>query len=385
MYTIAERISEISRRVMAADEAWLDMHDIDVSVKARHFMLNYRQFGDSNTFNVLCRGTVLSRESGQLLSLPFERFFNVGQSHAAKVDFANSDLLEKLDGCMLCVFFENDQRVWHTRGMISADPRDMKLESKAFVGGETSCILQAAERYLDAMRGIPPSNDATYIFEMVDPSTRVITNYQPEQCGLYLTGIRWLSTFEESSESVLDLTSRWTGLWKRPRRWSATSLEAARLLMQDHPPDFEGYVVRDRLTGARVKLKSQSYLDRHHCIGKTSIKRLVRLWLAGERAELEAYFPELASEFDRIGAAWLRACDGLTYLVHCWQRQHLSRRDLAQAIVGKLPPLDCAAIFACVGSEDVPAAVQEFLNRLPDEKLMGILQLEDKLCGAIAA
>ena len=46
-----------------------------------------------------CRGLILNKETLEVISMSFYKFFNHGEGHAAKIDWNTASVLEKVDGC----------------------------------------------------------------------------------------------------------------------------------------------------------------------------------------------------------------------------------------------------------------------------------------------
>ncbi|WP_445240384.1 RNA ligase [Microcoleus vaginatus] len=53
-----------------------------------------------------CRGIILdSSQDWQIVSYPYDKFFNYGEIHAAAIDWRNAKVYEKLDGFSDCTVF----------------------------------------------------------------------------------------------------------------------------------------------------------------------------------------------------------------------------------------------------------------------------------------
>ena len=130
-------IREIIERLVTDDSEWFAQQAIWVGDTGRFRILNYEPDARSE-FNRLVRGMVVDKPedgwSGDHLDLvksfPFIRFFNHGEDDADDVDFGNSEMLEKLDGTMVGVFFPTGNPTephWHTRRMVSLGPNDKEV------------------------------------------------------------------------------------------------------------------------------------------------------------------------------------------------------------------------------------------------------------------
>ncbi|MDE1867846.1 MAG: 2'-5' RNA ligase, partial [Thaumarchaeota archaeon] len=68
-----------------------------------------------------CRGLILDSENNwNIVALPFKRFYNYAEGHAAKIDWSTARIQEKVDGSLCIVYFYDNK--WHvaTRGMPDA-------------------------------------------------------------------------------------------------------------------------------------------------------------------------------------------------------------------------------------------------------------------------
>jgi NEDD4-binding protein 2 len=302
----------IITKLMSGDMNWMDQHDIKVGDKGAYWILNYGMHG-KNEYNRLARGLVVQKPqrdfSGDVLQLiksfPFIRFFNQGEPQADSINLNNAEMLEKMDGTMVGVFFPsgdpNDPH-WHTRNMLSSHEPDLNLKVGGFGGGE-HYLMQVIGQYVKRLNFNKEDVYHTYVFEFIHEASAVLTKYKPDQWGLKLLAGRNLQTHKEEDESTLDEIAPRMGAG-RPQRWDAVADEAeiARMMNQlaSEIEDFEGVVFRDRDTGKRVKLKDAGYVSKHHMIGDTSYKRLIPIVLDGEEDEMLSYFPHIRDRVNKI-------------------------------------------------------------------------------------
>src|SRR5207344_2144611 len=55
-----------------------------------------------------CRGLILEKDTWNLISLAFRKFFNSEEGNAHKIDWLTACILEKLDGTLIQVYWD-----WH--------------------------------------------------------------------------------------------------------------------------------------------------------------------------------------------------------------------------------------------------------------------------------
>lgn len=329
--TEKDQIRTIIDRLIRRDEQWFSDQAIVVGKMANRWILNYAP-SPRTEFNRLVRGMVVQMPepgwTGDPLDLvksfPFIRFFNQGEEDADPVDLANAEMLEKLDGTMVGVFFptgETKYPLWHTRKQIF-DPDD----------AEQIRLMKFLEDYVGRLMFTDLDTPFTYIFEFLHHVTAVRTRYRNDQYGLYLIGARNVKTHRELSEKKLDHVAARI-CCHRPRRWDAlVDHDEIRTLMKEiseETPDFEGFVFRDRDTGARIKFKDPDYVSSSHLGGVLSYRSLIPKVFDGEETEIIAYIPAAKEIIEQIWQQYRK------YVSHCverityWKSQALDRKSLA--------------------------------------------------------
>ena len=103
-----EKLQTIINNALSNNEEWLKQYAIDVKRSGKFFILNYSHIGDKNEYNKLTRGLVISAD-GKIVSFPFVRFFNFGETHAEPVSLKDSQIIEKLDGTLVGLSFIRDE------------------------------------------------------------------------------------------------------------------------------------------------------------------------------------------------------------------------------------------------------------------------------------
>lgn len=202
----------------------------------------------------LCRGRVYEKSTGRLVSLPFDKFFNLNET----AGYMESDVMAKwgdkdtehelstkMDGSLIIVSrYRNELLV--TTG-------------KSF---DNEHIRRARE--LIRFKADDLQDGHTYLFELIHPETRIVVDYGEEK-ALYLLAIRnnatgaYLRGIEEQAGCLYA---------KRPdpRLWGSQGPQAALSEMaselERHGVNQEGYVLsifKPDGTGYFVKLKYREY------------------------------------------------------------------------------------------------------------------------------
>lgn len=360
---------------------WFLDNGIIVKDKGNYWVLNYVQYADKNPYNVLTRGLVVHK-SGRIASCPFFRFFNYGEPTAAAIDFANADILEKLDGSLVGVFFPEgvDSPFWHFRSLLSAHQKDREFAIKGFVFNEESPLLMEVYPYLKSIEFKEDLKEYSLMFEFISRANAVVTKYDPDQYGLYLIGARHLPTLSELTELELDELARTLGI-RRPKRWDASSYEEVIRMMEEFPKEkvYEGFVIRDRITGERNKIKNEDYLKRHRLLTKLNYKNLIPLYFDGERGEIEAYFPQSKEIFDKIETAYTNMVKEALKVLLFWQDKKVSRKEVALGIIGKESSYICSIVFKLLEhvKDGHESAIREFVRKMAVSTLIEAWNLQE--------
>jgi hypothetical protein len=302
----------IVNKLIQGDMSWMVDNDIKVGDKGSYWILNYG-VKNKNEFNRLTRGLVVKKPDGLfsgdplllIKSFPFIRFFNQGETHADEINLSNSEMLEKMDGTMVGVFFPTGDYTdphWHTRKMLSSHKPDLELTVGGFAGGNYK-LMEIIGQYVRLLNFNQEDVDYTYVFEFIHTASEVLTKYKEEQYGLYLLAARNLKTHREQSENTLDTIATRIKA-RRPGRWDfrADEKEISKIMRQiaSEVENFEGIVFRDKETGNRIKLKDPKYVEKHHLLDKLSFKRLIPLVFDGEEDEVVSYFPQAKKIVEEI-------------------------------------------------------------------------------------
>jgi RNA ligase len=186
-------------------------------------------------------------ESGQCISRPLHKFFNVGERPETQpnvLDFEHAVLFEKRDGSMLVPVIINDKVFWKSKKSFFSDVA-IKAQSTA-----TQNIIDLSVHLINA--GYTP------IFEFTHPEHQIVIDYG-NLPTFTLLAARSVETGEYLDYATLmDVTSAY-GVYLIPII-PGDSLELIADL--DTIKNFEGYVVRHP-DGTWTKAKSRWYLLNH--------------------------------------------------------------------------------------------------------------------------
>jgi hypothetical protein len=267
---------------------------------------------------------------------------------------------EKLDGSLCTLYWYKGW--WHvsTSGTPDASGRvDGALDGTTFA--------DLFWRTFHAMRYQVPINiGRCYMFELTSPLNRVVVEHRKDT--LTLLGARQL--FGDQDEvCVDDSVEEWWG-FRAVRSFPLQTLDDLLATFATmNPLAQEGYVVVDDAFN-RIKVKHPGYVAIHHVRGEGgfSDRRMFRIALTGEGAEVESYYPEtgpkLADYRARIGAVKARIDLDWTALVPLAQAGD-RKAFAAEALKTTLPSAmfrfydkkaaNAAEIIAAMREDDVAA------------------------------
>lgn len=253
-----------------------------------------------------CRGIVLDESDGwNVVSRAFDKFFNHGEGHAARIDWSTARVQEKLDGS-LCVMYHYAGE-WHVA--TSGSPDASGQVRQAGVRGPMGYGLKTfADYFWETFRAhggeLPqPGNEhLCFAFELMGPDNRVVVVHN--EPWIRLLAIRDRETGEE-----LSIEECWGLVKVTPvRSFPLGSFdEIAASFEHISPVSQEGYVVVDD-KGRRVKVKHPGYVALHHAKDGMGAKAFVRIAQTGETPEVIAAFPEFAPMLKGMRERYAKLC-----------------------------------------------------------------------------
>jgi len=260
---------------------------IEIKEKGNYVLFYYGIKADfKNPLVQECRGLILLKDTWEVVSFPFTKFFNVNEHLAAKIDWNSARILEKIDGSLIKVWFHND---WHVSTMSMIDAHDASLSEpnasyKTFFDLFMEGFNKTGKTFDDL------NGDYTYCFELVSPFNRVVINYK--EIEIYHIFTRNNKTYQELEIDI--------GI-KKPKKFCFNTMEEVFEVLKNMPYSEEGFVIVDKFFN-RVKAKSHAYLAVHHLRlnGQINKKRILELILLNQHDEFLSYFPEYELNFVEV-------------------------------------------------------------------------------------
>lgn len=346
------------QKLLRTDPAGLaQIEALGIRVNAHPKYPNLKQFVynmiDSYEFKshpIVCesRGLLLDSDNNwAVVAHPFNRFFNLGETGSADIDWSTARFQEKLDGSLMVMYYWAG--AWH-------------VNTRKTPGGNTPVgdwgisFSDLFWRCWDQQYGKAGFDHLipgfTYCWELTSPLNRVVTHNQDER--ITLLAVRDANGQEQAVQ-------QYQNAFDVVRHFEFDSAEAAAQAAELlDPMKQEGFVVVDA-EFQRVKIKSSHYVAIHHTVTSLNTRAIVELIQKGEAEEVLAYFPEIQREYNRIAdhisheAAeidrWFEFLQPWAQkVIHNGDRaaESISRKPFSAAVVQNVPDRYHAAMFALV-------------------------------------
>jgi hypothetical protein len=287
-------------------QALVDEFKIIVQEYLDRVTLNYNQI-ESPRFHPICdecRGLILRKDTWEVLSRAFDRFYNVGEGESYKnIVISESVIYEKLDGS--CISLYHDGEKWN-----------VATRKMAYAEGQTTFGMTFAELFNQAKANlnignmmscneedgfIPLDKGFTFIFELTSPANRVVTPYSETKITLIgarnkITGIEFGNEELDDLAGVMEVS--------RPKVYNLTSLEDIIKAANELGSMEEGFVIAQETPDGilRAKCKNGKYLAIAHLRenGGMSPKNILHLVRNNDHHEYLSYFKEDKPYFDIV-------------------------------------------------------------------------------------
>lgn len=249
------------------------------------FYYNLLEKPDFNDLEVaLCRG--ITFRGDKIVCCPFFKFGNYGESYAPEIDWVSARVLEKLDGSLITLWYDNDE--WHVSTSKNIDAYNCDTQAGIYTFGQ----LFAGAAATASLKYENLNKDYTYMFELTSPYNKVVIPYSKTE--IWHIGTRDNKTLQELEVDI--------GVQK-PKAYKLSSLEECKAAAATFGNSKEGFVVVDKYYN-RIKVKSPDYITLHHMANNGTISKadIIKLILDGEDEEYLTYFPEKIDIFAKYRA-----------------------------------------------------------------------------------
>jgi RNA ligase len=328
-----------------------------------------------------CRGIIINRDTGEIISRPFEKFHNhTGMEDPADVlAYAPPVIWEKLDGFMATLY------TWQG------------VDYVASKGSFHSIHAKWATAWLRKKWGnkVPFKPEGwTLVFEGLHRDLRIVVDYKERQ-ELVLLAVINNETGEEYKPEELKAIAR-AMCFETPVKNNLTLEQARRCTMgtaQDGSE--EGFVLtwyQDGKPPFRLKMKFIEYLRLHRMVTGVSPKRIWEVLATNQSTELDEYLRQstpwfsafvqkwmkaLTIEYDRIhGEAHTRYQVARTMLkpqiAECLAQEHLDFSELRKAYALRFTTPEnkpyAGVMFAMLDGKDIKPVIWKMVKHLTSGK-----------------
>jgi len=233
---IKERDDYVTRGLLRCD----DLDDLRV-----YTYTNSCKHWDYITMN--SRGIIVNRKTGEIVSQPFPKFFNMGQRQETQEHnlpwHEGFRIFEKCDGWLGILYRHNGQYKIATRGSFKSTGALWATK-----------ILNECYR----LDGLP--DEVTLLFELISPLTKIVVDYGQRE-DLVLLGAYNRHTGEEYQWDQVQSWGEEFG-FLTANSWPKEYLGYCRGLLKSKPGnELEGFIIRFA-NGLRIKIKSEDYFRR---------------------------------------------------------------------------------------------------------------------------
>jgi hypothetical protein len=273
-----------------------------------------------------CRGIVVDENNNfNLISYPFDKFFNFGEKEAKLLDWETCDIFEKHDGSMAILYFFDEK--WHVGTTSRCD------------GSSHMCFVNENEKVIpfrqlfweifqDLKYELPKDSGNCYIFEMITYRHNLVVKHKKE--NLILLGARNLSTLQELICKDVGIINNWDYI--KPLNIKVDSLNDLKKLAEELDPTIcEGYVVCDAKWN-RVKVKSPNYVLLSHLMFDDEISKknkLLKVVQTNEGSEFLTYFPKYKKEYDQLSSRLNDICEKIVEKFEVHQKECKDQKEFA--------------------------------------------------------
>lgn len=350
-------------------------YHIDVARDGEYIILKYSQIKSdfSNELVRQCRGSIFKQVDGKFecVCMPFYKFGNHGESYADNIDWSTASVLEKLDGSLIKLWYDNGAWHWSTNNTIDARKAGIRAGKHSRFHSLVMEALNGDESFLDVI-----DKQSCYMFELISPFNRIIAEYK--ETKLALIGARNMTTMQEYSQE--DLEKLYEHKLKNtkarfilPKRYKLNSLDDCLEATKSMSTNEEGFVVVDKNFN-RVKIKSTAWLAAAKIKnnGVISAERVVQMMSDGVLDDFKAYCPEHTDYIDTFISRFNKLEEMLAEsLVKHKENLLMDRKNFAQAIKSE-PKVVQSFLF--LRHDGLNIAVRKYLGSIRPKRLAEIIE-----------
>lgn len=298
------------------------------SVNPELFLFKYDQIRSPMQEQIVqeCRGLILNKEDNWNIDCyPYNKFFNYGESNAAKLNW-NSKITayKKLDGTLISLYYYKGWR-FSTSGNPDAEGSCLKNDGRQTTFKDLIKTVWNEHNY-DYPFNI--DRDRTFMFELCTPLNKIVV--QHKNSYILLHGIRNIKTGKELHIFDSEVHTYNWGLCSSINFNSLTDIKD--YVDKIDPLLEEGLVLVDNNLN-RVKFKSSAYVALHHIKSSMSFRSMLNIIRTNECSEFITYFPEYTEFYNSVNTKYTSLKNHINSLADYWinkkqQKEELSRKEV---------------------------------------------------------
>lgn len=296
------------------------------------------------------RGLILEEGTWKVVKAAFWKFFNLGEEHAAQIDWASAQVTEKMDGtCVSLYWYDNE---WKIGTNSNIDAHDSSLNIGGYKTYYDLCAAALRKYKVDFNK---LNKNYTYTFELCSPYSRIVCKF--DEIELYLILVRNNLTLDE--ENIKPISAE-IGI-HTPKFYSIVSKTPENFLyvVKTFNDNQEGIVVKDKFNN-RVKIKTEQYFHIHHLINNHNFTRTRAFDLIFKNDfEVLVYFPEYTEFFDNLKEelkAAQQRIEDIKIEVAKWKmdNKNANRKEFMNFVMKNIKPEERKYYFWAFGGEITP-------------------------------
>ncbi len=252
------------------------------------FLLKYNQIESDLSLPEVqqARGIIYYKDTLELASMAFTKFFNYGETNAHEVDFKNSSIFQKMDGTMIQLWWNKHSNQW-----------EVGTTGTAYGEVENSLFGSFRELFFRTYNKQTGNDDIgkyltkgiTYMFELTTPFNIVVTLH--ETSAITLIGARDCRVVSPNYLEELRVEDIHIPGVTHSLKYKFDTIKDIQKYLQGVNFNFEGFVVCDKNFN-RLKIKGEEYVRMHHLKNKSKEYELLNVVLKNEIEEYCAVIPE---------------------------------------------------------------------------------------------
>ena len=286
---------------MLAIQKYIKKHGIektitDFKLKSKDYpskiLLKYDMIESDMSFEEVreCRGIILEKNTWDILSYPFKKFFNYGETHADKIDLNTAKCLIKEDGTFINCYYDWNDNKWYsaTTGMAEGEGN---VNYKGITFSELFWGVSNLNTY-------KLNKDLIYMFELCTPENIVVTPHV--KSNVILLGVRnRVTLIEMGYDKLKKISEDLNVILVSFVDIKVNSIDEIKTRFEGMPFYYEGYVMLDDKFN-RVKIKNPAYVAAHLLKSKTATYHIMDIIKTNEIEEFGVTFKERKEELYRL-------------------------------------------------------------------------------------